>query len=330
MGDDYKKIKKSFDWKFYVSYYSDLSYVIDKNTAWKHFKTHGYYEGRHYNKEKFENEITNTKFDWEFYISHYKDINHVTSKYVAWEHYKNYGSKEGRHANKESYKTYTEQHNKKQFFIIGCIRSGTTFLCDIFNDFVPKIFNETGERDINLRYELLKNDNFAFKFCEDFENVYDIKLLFKQSKIFLIIRDMRDVVNSIYLPNTKSIPYRNFQAVNDLVETKNISRFEASLQIVYNYYYNINNCLEKYNNLIDEIVIYEDLIYNPDNLKNLFNKYFDDKKDIEYYKSKVIKTPNQLSYLNWSNDQKKMFKTYENGFLNKTLIHYKYVKCEDW
>ena len=57
MSDDYKKIKQNFDWKFYVSYYSDLSRVIDKNVAWKHFKRHGYYEGRHYNKEKIEDEI---------------------------------------------------------------------------------------------------------------------------------------------------------------------------------------------------------------------------------------------------------------------------------
>ena len=103
MDNDYKNIQQKFDWKFYVSYYSDLSHVQNKYTAWKHFKHHGYYEGRHYNEEKIVNEITKTNFDWNFYISHYKDLNHVTNKYVAWDHYKQYGSKEGRHANKESW-----------------------------------------------------------------------------------------------------------------------------------------------------------------------------------------------------------------------------------
>ena len=223
-----------------------------------------------------------------------------------------------------------EMNKKKQFFIIGCIRSGTTFLCDMFINFVPKIFNEIGERDIILRHKLLKNENFAFKFCEDFNNVHELKMLFKECKIFLIIRDIRDVVNSIYSPNIKSIPYRDFPVLNDIAKSKNISRFEASLIIVYNYYYNINKCLDKDYNLIDEIVRYEDLIYNPDNLKNLFDKYFDNKKDVEYYKSKVLNTPNQLSYLSWSCDQKNIFKTFENGFLNKILMNYKYIESEDW
>jgi dTDP-4-dehydrorhamnose reductase len=221
-------------------------------------------------------------------------------------------------------------NTKQQFFIIGCIRSGTSFLCDMFIDFLPKVYNETGVRDIVLRHKLIGNENFAFKYCEDFDNVNEIKQLFNQCKIFLIIRDIRDVINSIYLPNEKSIPPNSFPAVDIISKNENVSRFEAALRIVHCYYLNIIECLENYYNLIDEIVKYENLISDPNNLKNLFDKYFVNKKDIEYYKSKVFKTPNQYSYLNWNDEQKNIFKLYSDGYLNKLLIKFKYVECENW
>jgi len=104
----HKKIKQEFDWKFYVSYYPDLSHVTDKFVAWNHYKHYGFFENRFYNKEPYnkqlketENEINKLKFNWKFYVSHHDDINHIIDKETAWDHYKNYGILEKRSYNKK-------------------------------------------------------------------------------------------------------------------------------------------------------------------------------------------------------------------------------------
>lgn len=96
------KIKKEFDWKFYVSYHPDLNHVTSRQEAWDHFKCHGYFENRMYNDNSFN---MDENFDWEFYVSHYPDLKHFTNKYHAWEHYVNHGINEKRSMNKEGQKT---------------------------------------------------------------------------------------------------------------------------------------------------------------------------------------------------------------------------------
>jgi hypothetical protein len=218
---------------------------------------------------------------------------------------------------------------KKQFFIIGCIRSGTTFLCDLFTDFVDEIYNETADRDVKIRFDLIGDKNFACKFCEDFNNVELIKHYFKESKIILIIRDLRDVVNSIYKLNINSIPYRDFPAVNDICETNGISRFESSLMILSNYYNCIVKSLDNNFDLIDDIIIYDDMINNPIIVKKLFDKYFEE-KNLDYYTNLIKITPDQKSYLNWTEEQKQQFKTYNNGYLNKLLLRFNFEKDDNW
>ena len=45
-----QRLKELFNWKFYVSYYTDLKHINDEVSAWKHFKHFGYFEKRYYNK----------------------------------------------------------------------------------------------------------------------------------------------------------------------------------------------------------------------------------------------------------------------------------------
>ena len=82
------KIKKEFDWKFYVSYHDDLNHVTSRQEAWHHFKCHGYFENRMYNDKSFN---MDENFDWEFYVSYHPDLKHFTNKNQAWEHYVNHG-----------------------------------------------------------------------------------------------------------------------------------------------------------------------------------------------------------------------------------------------
>ena len=217
----------------------------------------------------------------------------------------------------------------EQFFICGCIRSGTSFFCDMFTDFVQEIYNECGDINVINRKKTLADNCFAMKWCEDYNNKREIFEHFPRSKIILVVRDLRDTLNSIYNPNAKSIPFRNFPAVEQISVNQNVSYFEAGLIILNQYYDDISK------NALDEdeieIVIYDDICKHPQQLKDIFDKLFPNNiKDIIYYKNKILKTPNQLSYLNWTEAQKTQFKTFNNGFLNKMLLHFNFENTEDW
>ena len=213
----------------------------------------------------------------------------------------------------------------KQYFI-GLYCSGTTFLCNMFTDFVDNIYNENYEY-IKVRDRInLINKDFAFKFCEDFNNISEIKSMFPNSKIILIIRDLRDTVYSIFSGNPYIIPPRIFPAVNKIATYENISKFKAALKVTGWYYTDIEKCLEKHSNKIDKIIYYKDLI-NPIELKKIFDNLFPDKNlSLDYYKSKIKKTPNQKIWVKFTSIQKKEFKE---SFLNKLLVKYKF-DTENW
>lgn len=107
-------LKKEFDWKFYVSHYDDLKHMTNQRDAWNHFKNHGYFEKRYYNKnvhmehmrkkeEKLIREIKQSGFDWKFYVSHYPDLSHMKTESEAWKHYCDHGKIERRYHNQEIY-----------------------------------------------------------------------------------------------------------------------------------------------------------------------------------------------------------------------------------
>lgn len=102
------KLKKEFDWQFYVYYHNDLNHVKTRQDAWDHFKKYGYFENRMYNDKNLN---MDEKFDWEFYVNHHPDLKHLTNKYKAWEHYVNHGINEKRSINKEGQKTIVVQPN---------------------------------------------------------------------------------------------------------------------------------------------------------------------------------------------------------------------------
>jgi len=101
-----------FDWKFYVTYYKDLSIFTTRNQALSHWNNFGKYENRIINKNQLNKETENKQsnndyFDWEFYLTYYKDLSIFTTKNQALKHWNEFGKFENRIINKN-------QLNKKQ------------------------------------------------------------------------------------------------------------------------------------------------------------------------------------------------------------------------
>lgn len=219
-----------------------------------------------------------------------------------------------------------------QFFIVGCIRSGTNFICNMFTDFVDIVHSDKEQfRDLNSRKVLLGR-NFAFKLNEDFNLLDDIYKMFPNCKILLVIRDPREVTNSIYKPNPRSVPPRVFPAVKQIARTKRITEFEAGMSICDCYFEGVDKTIfqTKYKDIVT-IVNYNDIVNNPQNLKDLFDKLFPDNiRQLNYYQQKVRKTPNQKAYLTWTPAQKENFKNFNDGSLNNYLIEYGFEQSEDW
>ena len=88
-------IPKHFDWKFYTTYYKDLSQIANEIIAYEHYFYHGEKEGRIVNEE-------HKTFDWKFYTTFYKDLSDITNRTDAYGHYLNHGSREKRFISKEN------------------------------------------------------------------------------------------------------------------------------------------------------------------------------------------------------------------------------------
>lgn len=124
-----------FDWKFYTSYYQDLSIFKNFKEANNHYNTYGKNENRKINSKQidfnwifyttyyddlkniknleeafnhynsfgiFENRLKNPKqiqFDWEFYTTYYQDLSIFKNEEDAYKHYYEYGKSEKRFIN---------------------------------------------------------------------------------------------------------------------------------------------------------------------------------------------------------------------------------------
>jgi hypothetical protein len=83
-----------FDWKVYVTIYSDLHLINNKEDAWNHWINFGKNEGRIFNKLELNIDLDN--FDWQQYRNNYSDLSFITNKEEAWNHWILWGKNEGR------------------------------------------------------------------------------------------------------------------------------------------------------------------------------------------------------------------------------------------
>uniref|UniRef100_A0A6C0LDB5 Methyltransferase domain-containing protein n=1 Tax=viral metagenome TaxID=1070528 RepID=A0A6C0LDB5_9ZZZZ len=109
-----KEMDEKFDWKKYISYYSDLSHFTNKNEAWDHWIKNGEKECRvYFNKDDQEQEVLNLiqkqdildliqeqeikyTFDWITYKNTYEDLYLIDTLDEAWNHWIHHGKIEER------------------------------------------------------------------------------------------------------------------------------------------------------------------------------------------------------------------------------------------
>ncbi len=95
--------QESFDWKFYLEYYQDLSYLSSYEEAYQHWFNAGRAEGRvtseseFYRKQGLNPSKLPKEFDWQEYLDINPDLkDHIGSKWKAIQHFLEAGIQEGR------------------------------------------------------------------------------------------------------------------------------------------------------------------------------------------------------------------------------------------
>lgn len=80
-----------FNWEFYINNNFDLSNsgILDRETAYNHFKQYGIKEKRIYVD-------ISIFFNWKEYIANNIDLQHIKTETEAWRHFLYFGKKENR------------------------------------------------------------------------------------------------------------------------------------------------------------------------------------------------------------------------------------------
>lgn len=227
-------------------------------------------------------------------------------------------------------------YDSKAIWIVGPVRSGTNWVCSLLSPLVESCYCDNEFfRPLKKRHLLSKHKSFSFKINEDHVNIDELVNMYPNSKVILVNRDGRDVANSIAYPNKKSIPFREFNIQRYLTKDKTLLSIGAEIWVRY---------LKNHDNIIKknpEITYYLD-----------YNKLVSD-FDFEYKKlcdfiglpinenelvniKKPLKTPNQNSWSNWSEEDKNYFKNAEireEGIpytAGELLVKYGYENDNNW
>lgn len=88
---------ESFDWKYYVEYYNEISVenIPDKISAWSYWFEKGRKKNHCFFKIPRKEKILYEKFDWVTYITLNEDLNYM-DRNKAWAHWISYGQEENR------------------------------------------------------------------------------------------------------------------------------------------------------------------------------------------------------------------------------------------
>lgn len=176
---------------------------------------------------------------------------------------------------------------------------------------------------------LKKYKSFAYKQCEDFNNTEMLIAKFPQSHFFWVVRDGRDVVNSIAFPSRKSFPVRVFPGVKEIASQRKWTEFQASIFIWLDYM----QCQEKMETVDSSRVTklsYSSLVAFPrKTILETYGKHFTlSESQIKTMVNTVKKTPHQNSWLTWTDDQKETFKRFPGA--NDMLIRHGFVSDDSW
>lgn len=161
----------------------------------------------------------------------------------------------------------------KHIWIIGCPRSGTTFITKYIGNYVSECFNEPFDlypvRKVE-DWKFPKVKSIVFKYCVNWKDANKINKKFKNSYFVHMSRDPRNVIYSMVFPKKDSWPYRNFYNHRPTVKEK----FEDAIK---RWFDDLNGCNNLSNNKnIKYIKIkYENLKEDMPKLSNFLNIKFD-------------------------------------------------------
>lgn len=146
----------------------------------------------------------------------------------------------------------------KYIWVVGCPRSGTTFLTNYIGQYTERIYNEPWEtyplEDVeSWQFPLCKN--LVFKYCCNWKRVDKILKRFYPSKFIYMIRNPDDVVYSWMWPKEDSYPLRPF------VEFGSLESKERFKNVIDQWAICAKNGLEfvENNKKLTKLIIYENI-----------------------------------------------------------------------
>lgn len=137
--------------------------------------------------------------------------------------------------------------NPECHFVTGCVRSGTNWFATLFYPFTDIVFADfEGLRSIQDRkMAFAEFPKIAFKINEDLTEIAELKHSFKNSTFYIINRDGREIVHSMYKPNLNSIPPREFPGLEEEMEQNKENRLEACIRTWLGYMQHYDTALKE-------------------------------------------------------------------------------------
>ena len=132
----------------------------------------------------------------------------------------------------------------KQYFICGCVRSGTSYVASLLGKYITNglhFLNESGRYPAHLRWKL-RGSFFVFKFCEDVKQIPILIDYFPNCRIIHLTRDIRDIIYTICYPSENSWPIRkveDFPKIQEIQKSLDCSLINAIAKFI-----EIHYCLE--------------------------------------------------------------------------------------
>tara|TARA_Y100000816_G_scaffold30830_1_gene19726 strand:- start:52811 stop:54514 length:1704 start_codon:yes stop_codon:yes gene_type:complete len=232
---------------------------------------------------------------------------------------------------------FEKDSSLKQFIVIGCVRSGTTFVNKTLQKYCREsvnennyhhYFNENLVQDLNRRWSL-RTKNFISKQCEDVNKIEKLKAIFPDIKFFYVIRDLRDVIYTINYPSTKSWPPRevvDFPSIEHIQQGYECSLLKAIILFVQRYIPE-QSVLEKFKSDIF-LIKYEDLLTSSgltlfleessQRLETTFNKNMLKPATV----NSLIKPVNHGAWIKFNSTEMNLILGYE--FIQEFLDKYNY------
>lgn len=114
-------------------------------------------------------------------------------------------------------------------FVIGCPRSGTSFITDYIGKYTDYCFNEPWNKYLLGKHEtwdLPKSKSIVLKYCANCFYYSEIKKIYPKSKWIHVVRNPINVLYSMVFPKKNSYPKREWIELGSKKNTRIMKAFE--------------------------------------------------------------------------------------------------------